>query len=286
VSCGYSKQILALYIEDDLPTPEALSRVESHVSSCLECREYCGQLRQSQSVIKARFGWTHREAITQETLRSVRSHVMSQIDEVRRSARWTLKLERFFILGLRRRPYALTCAGVLAIVSVSLLGQMRPAQQPNAGPAIFAAGNTLLRPSGYREWIFAGSSLGLSYGRRQVSETYHNVYIDPAAYREYVRSGKFPEGTVMVLEIFSAENKNEPDLHGSYEKNLVALEASVKDSSRFEGGWGFYDFTGETGSLKPEADALPQTAGCLACHRERAATDHVFTQFYPVLRRS
>jgi hypothetical protein len=36
--------------------------------------------------------------------------------------------------------------------------------------------------------------------------------------------------------------------------------------------------------LKPQAEPLPQTAGCLACHREKAATDHVFTQFYPVLR--
>jgi len=114
---------------------------------------------------------------------------------------------------------------------------------------------------------------------------YHNVYIDPVAYRAYQRSGKFPEGTVMVLESLSpAGTKFDLESQGTYEEDVIALQASVKDSSRFDGGWGFYDFTAAAGKLKPQAEPLPQTAGCLACHREKAATDHVFTQFYPVLR--
>jgi hypothetical protein len=59
---------------------------------------------------------------------------------------------------------------------------------------------------------------------------------------------------------------------------------SVKDSSRFDGGWGFYDFTQPGGQPRPEAAVLPQSAGCLSCHRDEAETDHVFTQFYPALR--
>ena len=84
------------------------------------------------------------------------------------------------------------------------------------------------------------------------------------------RPGQFPDGTVMVLEMQQAG----------------AIEVSVKDSARFEGGWGFYDFDDGAGNLKPQADPLPQTAGCIGCHRDRAATDHVFTQFYPNLRSS
>jgi len=89
----------------------------------------------------------------------------------------------------------------------------------------------------------------------------------------------------MVLEVLSAQTKFDTELKGSHENDLIALQASVKDSSRF-GGWGFYDFTAGIGKLKPQAEPLQQTAGCLACHREKAATDHVFTQFYPVLRAS
>jgi hypothetical protein len=167
---------------------------------------------------------------------------------------------------------------------------------PNAAAAVFAGKNTLVRPAGYREWVFVGSSLGLGYSQsrenrekpqnpeKQRSEMYHNVYIDPAAYREYAISGKFPEGTVMVLEMVSAEVKKEPGLQGSYEKDFMALEVSVKDSSRFEEGWAYFDFTEGMGSLKSEAEPIPQNAGCVSCHREKAATDHVFTQFYPVLK--
>jgi Cytochrome P460 len=134
----------------------------------------------------------------------------------------------------------------------------------------------LLCPSSYRQWVFLGCTQGKGGEPSHSSEMYHNVYIDPAAYREYSRSGKFPDGTVMVLEVSSAEAKREP----------VALQVSVKDTSRFDEGWGFYDFTEGIGKLKAEAQPLPQSAGCLSCHRDRAATDHVFSQFYPVLKAS
>lgn len=155
--------------------------------------------------------------------------------------------------------------------------------------AVFEGKNTLLRPQGYREWVFVGSSLGLSYAQNpgqaqnQSSEMYHNVYINPAAYREFARTGKFPEGTVMAMELAAAEVKREPGLQGSFEKEFIGLEVSVKDSSRFEGGWAYFNFT-ERGTLKTKAEPFPQSAGCLSCHSQKAATDHVFTQFYPVLR--
>jgi len=155
---------------------------------------------------------------------------------------------------------------------------------------VFEGKTTLLRPVGYREWVFVGSSLGLSYAQNpqqapgQSSAMYHNVYIHPAAYREFARTGKFPQGTMMAMEVFSADVKKEPGLQGSYEKEFMALEVSVKDSSRFEGaGWAYFNFTEGMGKLKAKAEPFPQSAGCVACHSQKAETDHVFTQFYPVL---
>jgi hypothetical protein len=281
MSCGYSKEILALYIEDDLPTDDAVKKVDSHVADCAQCQTYCEQLRKAQSFIRSRFRLAHRESVSQESLTSVRRNVMSQIDSASKSLGWAVRLERFFMLGLRSQRYAIAGFAFLAIVSVSLLGQIR---YTRTGPAVFVADNTMLLPNGYREWVFVGSSLGLGYSQKSSSDMYHNVYINPAAYSEYVHSGKFPDGTVMVLEMLSAEKKDDPELSGSYEKNFMGVEVSVKDSSRFSGGWGFYNFTDDNGKVKPQADQLPETAGCLSCHRDKAATDHVFTQFYPVLR--
>jgi len=278
VNCAYSKEILALYVEDDLPTPEAVNKVEAHILTCTACRRYCDELRKSQDFIKSGFRSGYQQPLSQELLANIRRIVMSQIDGVQQQLGWAVRLERFLMLGLRTHRYAIVGSLGVAIVSASLLAQIQHSgYRATLGAAMFVGNDNLLCPSSYREWVFVGCSLGTDRAHNQSSEVYHNVYIDPVAYRGYQRSGKFPDGTVMVLEVLSAETK-------PHENDLIALQASVKDSSRFDGGWGFYDFTAGIGKLKPQAEPLPQTAGCLACHREKAATDHVFTQFYPVLR--
>ena len=155
--------------------------------------------------------------------------------------------------------------------------------------AVFKDGR-LVRPANYRQWVFVGSSLGLSYAENPDAASagatlYHNVYIEPRSYREFVRTGAFPEGTIMVMELASAESKREPGLQGSYQKAFAGLEASVKDRSRFKEGWGYFLFGGGGGALRAEAAPMPASA-CWQCHHEHAATDHVFTQFYPVLSRT
>src|SRR5262249_57992046 len=97
------------------------------------------------------------------------------------------------------------------------------AAEPAKAPIQFEGKDTLLRPDGYREWVFVGSSLGLrdDEGKKQAWRLEHqNVYIDPAAYRAYKETGAFPEGTVLVLETAVGEEKNEPGLRGSFQKEF------------------------------------------------------------------
>jgi hypothetical protein len=267
MNCAFSREILALYIEDDLPSADAIRTVESHVAGCVECRQYCDQLRESQTFIKSRFRPVHAQCVSQEMLAGIRRGVMTQIVPPRRSLGWNLRLERFFVSLLRTPRYAAVAFSIVAIVSASLLGQIGSSSRTFGTPAaMFLDDNNLLYPANYREWVLVGSRAGHSELVAAAPDD-HNVYIDPAAYSEFTHSGKFPDGTIMVLE-----------------SELQGLKASVKDSNRFDGGWGFYDFAQAGGKSKAEAEALPSTAGCLACHRDKAATDHVFTQFYPVLK--
>jgi hypothetical protein len=272
--CGYSKEILALFVEGDLPTLDASERVSRHVAVCADCREYCRQLQHTQSLIKSRFKSGPQQSINAAALASVRRTVMSRIDESQNIWGWGTRLERFLMLGLRRQRFALAGFAIAAVLSVSLVGQMQHSGSQLNRAAVFVGKDTLVRPEAYREWVFVGSSSRDDY--------FHNVYIDPSAYREYVSTGKFPEGTVMVLEAARSETKKEPGLQGSYAKEFVALQVSVKDSSRFDGGWGYFNFTDEQAKLK--AKAIPEENGCRSCHQDRAETDHVFTQFYPVLK--
>jgi Cytochrome P460 len=159
----------------------------------------------------------------------------------------------------------------------------------NKRVGIFEGKDTLLLPKDYREWIFVGSSLGLRYDEkddRQRSEEldYKNVYIDPGAYREYSKTGQFPQGTILVLEIATAETKKEPGLRGSFQKEFVGLLAAVKDRDRFKEEWAYFRFTDKSGKLTDKARPFPKNA-CYDCHHENAADDNVFTQFYPVLRK-
>src|SRR5438067_2248187 len=99
----------------------------------------------------------------------------------------------------------------LAALAITNVGAQ---QAPLTAAPAFEGKTTLLRPVNYREWVFVGSSRGLSYAQNPpaqaqapagaMGEMYHNVYIKPEAYREFAKTGKFPEGTVLAMEMASA----------------------------------------------------------------------------------
>jgi uncharacterized protein (TIGR03067 family) len=180
------------------------------------------------------------------------------------------------------------CVSFTPVAALSLplviIGAMLGAA-PAKPAARFEGKDTLLRPEGYREWVFVGSSLGLRYegGEKQPGQLeYKNVYIDPAAYRAYRQTGEFQQGTVFVLETAASEEKKEPDLRGSFQKQFTGLAAAVKDRDRFPDGWAYFTFSDGPGKTKEKARPAKRAA-CYDCHRQKGAEDHVFTQFYPVL---
>lgn len=281
MSCAYSREMLALHVEGDLPD-QAAARTSTHLAACEDCRQFLDELRARQSLLKS----LRRETASPSECRDMRREVMAIISDRRHRAGWALRMERMILLGFRRPSYALAACALLGIVSVSALAQMRnitPAATQSV--AVFEGRDTLLRPEGYRDWIalgrFAephGSGVDRSHAAATGTAT-HNVYINPSGYREYVKTGRFPDGTLMIWEPVRL-----PDIADRPRQEPPALLASVKDSARFDGGWGFFDFSGIDGTVASKAQALPASSGCHACHRQDAETDHVFTQFYPVLR--
>jgi hypothetical protein len=154
----------------------------------------------------------------------------------------------------------------------------------------------LKRPADYRRWVFVGSNIGLEY-RNDVSETsqpdkerrkrignFHNVYIDAEAYEHYLRTGKFPDRTMLVMDVYEAQ-ENEPNsivAKGLFPSRQLRIEIAVKNSRRPDGSktdWAYYDFP----MNQPTAKAFPDTA-CYQCHLKHAEDDNVWVQFYPSLR--
>lgn len=139
----------------------------------------------------------------------------------------------------------------------------------------------------YREWIFVGTPVtpnDLNGGDASFPE-FHNVYINPSAWREWKKTGKYPDGTVLIKELTTVGAKQAPSGNGYFEGEFRGLEHAVKDSKRFPAeakGWGYFTF-GHKYPLAKEAELKP-VSSCGHCHVATAADDMVFTQYYPVLR--
>jgi hypothetical protein len=141
----------------------------------------------------------------------------------------------------------------------------------------------LLFPSNYREWIYLSSGLDMSYSPKsadaQAHSVFDNVFVNPEAYRSFLDSGTWPDKTVLVLEIRSAQSRGSINQSGYYQSPAVTdIEVHIKDEARFPGKWAFFGFNGHT-----SGKLIPQTASCYSCHAEHAAVDTTFVQFYPTL---
>lgn len=159
------------------------------------------------------------------------------------------------------------------------------AQQNRMPQPRYTASGRLIRPEGYREWMFVGANLGMSYneGQQKPRANYHTVYIQREAYRHYIDTGRFPDKTMLVMEVLTAGTQASINRQGSFQDRLIGVEVALKDESRFQEKWAYFNFIGEGGRPLPDAAPLPKQQ-CWSCHNQHGAVDNVFVQFYPVLR--
>src|SRR5262252_9028400 len=165
----------------------------------------------------------------------------------------------------------------------------------------YAPGGNLLLPNGLDTWVFVGSNLGLSYTpdaaaaasappRRAPRQEFHNVAINKAAYDYFSANGRFPERTILVMQVFEAADKEPGSVlaSGVFNGRRVGLEVAVKNASRPDGKttpWAYYNFTDPSDRSKvlASAAAFPDEV-CANCHQRHASIDNVWVQFYPALR--
>jgi hypothetical protein len=139
----------------------------------------------------------------------------------------------------------------------------------------------IVPPTGYREWVYLSSGLDMSYSERAGNaghSMFDNVFVDPAAWAAFKRTGHWPDKTTFVLELRAASSQGSILKKGQYQASeVMGMELHVRDDAR--GGWGFYGVEGG----KP-AKRLPKSEACYACHEQHGAVDTTFTQFYPTAR--
>jgi hypothetical protein len=147
----------------------------------------------------------------------------------------------------------------------------------------YTADGKLVFPANYREWVFLTSGLDMSYADGMQMGDHHmldNVFVDPAAYKSFLATGTWPDGTMLVKENRRADTRGSINKSGKFQSTeIMGIEIHVKDVAHFPDQWAFFAFGG---ALKPAA-LIPQAAECYSCHAAHAAVDRTFVQFYPTL---
>jgi hypothetical protein len=79
---------------------------------------------------------------------------------------------------------------------------------PDSPTPQYTKDNQLPRPDNYREWIFLSSGLGMNYSPSAGSMVmFTNVFVPQWAYKEFLKSGKWPDKTMFVVEERGSETK-------------------------------------------------------------------------------
>lgn len=151
-----------------------------------------------------------------------------------------------------------------------------------------ASGN-LRVPADYRtSYQFLGTwSIAADAG--QGAKQMHDVYASPGTVAAYQDSGHFPDGAVLVKEVFTTET--EPMTTGtvSHVETLKGWFVMVKDSKNSHPGnalwgngwgWSWFDATQPTRTTSTDF-----RKDCLSCHVPAQATDWIYIQGYPALKK-
>ena len=139
---------------------------------------------------------------------------------------------------------------------------------------VLAADAQVPYPTGYRDWHHV-KSMVIEQGH-PLYEAFggiHHLYANKQAMEGY-RSGKFPDGAIIVFDLLEAQRADNAVTEGT-RKVVGVMHKDAKKFSATE-GWGFEGFGGgDTTNRVVRANA---TTACFACHTSQKDHDYVFSR--------
>ena len=151
-------------------------------------------------------------------------------------------------------------AGAAAVLAVGIAAASTPVQDGFAFP------------EGYRSWTHITSAVIQSGAS---GPGIHHIYANAKALQGY-RTGKFPNGSVIVFDRFALDVTTARTKAGA--RQFINL--MIRDSVRFRdtGGWGFDGFVGDSRTQHQFPQSSVVTT-CFNCHTQRKDSNFVFTSF-------
>lgn len=182
-------------------------------------------------------------------------------------------------------------ASALAIFASALA---LPAGQGNATSKLQVAsdnaGNIRLPQLDFRQdWVALGTWIVAAEEGEQGSQGLHVVYTQPETVAAYRKTGKFPDGAILVKELLSTKTEDMTTGTISRAHSVAGWFVMIKDTAgRHPGnklwgdGWGWACFDAKSPTKTTTTD---YEADCKGCHVPAQNTDWVYVQGYPVLQK-
>jgi hypothetical protein len=195
------------------------------------------------------------------------------------------KLRGLIAMKVTRRVYLLSLLAAAATApSMPLLAAS--AHQPPA--AVDAAGN-LHVPSRYRTAYEFLGTWAIATDKGPGSKQMHDVYATRGTIAAFRKTGRFPEGTLLVKEVYESTTASMTTGTVSHAQILKGWFVMIKDSKNshpdnklWGDGWGWSWF--DAGNPQ-KTTSTNYKMDCLSCHVPAQASDWIYTNGYPPLQK-
>jgi hypothetical protein len=199
---------------------------------------------------------------------------------------------------MKKHIHRFSKGAALVAVVVVFAGALRAwAAPPEATSAVAASGalavaritadGKLQKPVDLATWVFLGTSLGMGYNPGSFNAEHPGqfqvVLMEPGAYREFVKTGRYAPGSMFLLAFYDADMQvRSINQHGFTQAELTNYEIHLTGTGGGDGGHAFYLFAADATAGNP----MPPNNNCVRCHLAHGAFDGTFAQFYPTIRAS
>jgi hypothetical protein len=187
-------------------------------------------------------------------------------------------------------PRIVGIAIVVSLVATAFAALATDGGADPAGPMnVVDPAGQLRVPANYRNLYQALGSWAIAADSGEGSKEIHTVYASPGAIDAYLSTGHFSDGAVLVKEVFATSTNEMTTGTVSHAEELKGWFVMVRDSKGehpgnplWGDGWGWSWFDAD----KPlKTTSTDYRSDCQGCHVPAEATDWIYVNGYPVLRR-
>jgi hypothetical protein len=177
--------------------------------------------------------------------------------------------------------------GLLALALLAAYAQMATAANDPAAKGVVDANGNLRVPANYRTFYQFLGTWAVQEAPDKSPNQLHIVYASPGTIAAYRKHKRFPDGSVLVKEVFQTGTGPMKTGIVSRAQTLKGWFVMVKDTkdshpgnALWGDGWAWSWFDADNPS---KTTSTNYRVNCLPCHVPARATDWIYVQGYPPL---